>query len=146
MVINNDSMDISVHQTTQPIHDFAVYSLCPTITPVLDIFRANNNSFNLYFDPPTNTMNDNRMYMSSAILRLFKVDRSVGGGSNGNEDLTGTNSTECRWNSAHADDLIRVTVSAYTMKKRKCKWIPEIALKKPIILTPRSLQLLPFRP
>lgn len=137
MVINNDSMDISVHQTTQPIHDFAVYSLCPTITPVLDIFRANNNSFNLYFDPPTNTMNDNRMYMSSAILRLFKVDRSVG--PNGNEDLTGTNSTECRWNSAHADDLIRVTVSAYTMKKRKCECPRNCFKKKTLMLTPRSL-------
>lgn len=118
----NDS-DTSAHQETQPIHDIAVYSMCPTMGPILDIFRANNNSFNLYFDPPTPTLNDKRMYLSSAILRLFKVDRSSGGGNGSGDDLAGnnTNQAECRWNPAHADELIRVTVSAYTKKQRKCK-------------------------
>lgn len=125
VIMVNDSTDTSAqsaHQSTQPIHDIAVYSMCPTMGPILDIFRANNNSFNLYFDPPTPTLNDKRMYLSSAILRLFKVDRSSGGNGSG-DDLAGnnTNQAECRWNPAHADELIRVTVSAYTKKQRKCK-------------------------
>lgn len=122
VIMFNDSSDTSAHQSTQPIHDIAVYSLCPTIIPVMDIFRANNNSFNLFFDPPT-PMNENRMYyMSSAILRLFKVDRSLSNGGSSNDDGSGNGtSTECRWNPAHAEDLIRVSVSAYTKKRGKCK-------------------------
>ena len=120
VIMFNDSMGTSAHQTTQPVHELAVYSLCPTTTPILDIFRSNNNSFNLFFDPPTHALNDNRMYLSSAILRLFKVDHS--GTGNGETESRNDTVAECKWNPAHADDLIRVTVSAYTRKQRKRRW------------------------
>lgn len=139
VIMRNDSTDTSAHHILQPQHDIAVYSMCPSTNPILDIFRANNNSFNLYFDPPAPTMNDKRMYLSSAILRLFKVDRT-----SGNDDITGSSSNgECRWNPAHADELIRVTVSAYTKKSRKCK---SKADPRAVIHVTKHMILRPFRP
>lgn len=122
MVLFHNETDTSAHQTTNPIHDIAVYSMCPSTNPIMEIFRANNNSFNLFFDPPAPTLNDRRMYLSSAILRLFKVDRS---GAHSNDNVgSGANNGECRWNPGHMDELVRVTVSAYTKKQRKCKESP----------------------
>lgn len=119
-VIQFNSTDISAHLATQPIHDIAVYSACTYQAPVLDIFRVNNNSFNLFFDPPTPDVNDKRMYLSSATFRLFKMDRSHSGIND--ELLANGSSGECRWNySAHPEELIRVTVSAYIKRYKKCK-------------------------
>lgn len=60
-------------------------------------------------------MSDQRMYMSSAILRLFKMDR------NGNGNETENSVAECGWNATHGDELIRVSISAYIKKNKKCK-------------------------
>lgn len=132
VIMFNGSSDSSAaaaaaHQTTRPVHDIAAYSMCPSLNPIIDVFRANNNSFNLYFDPPA-IADRNLMYLSSATLRLFMVDRHGGGASatsagNSNEspENGSNNNEECGWNSAHAEELIRVTVSAYVKKNRKCK-------------------------
>lgn len=62
-------------------------------------------------------MNDPRMYMSSAVMRIFKTER------NGNETENTPEYAECGWDSGHGDELIRVSVSAYMKKNRKCKTI-----------------------
>lgn len=49
---NGTPSDTTSHQITQPVHNLAVYSLCPSTNPTMDIFRNNSHSFNLYFDPP----------------------------------------------------------------------------------------------
>lgn len=70
------------------------------------------------------------MFLNTATLRLFKLDSNSSSGNdwpegagNGGSTAGGAGSNEeCGWNSAHAEELIRITVSAYVKKHRKCKY------------------------